>query len=280
MNHCYDRVLARFECLRQGREGRTWYARCPAHEDRHPSLFLFVGKKDGRLIARCRGGKGCPWREIVTASGTDPEDWFPPEMRRERRKILMPQRRIVGLYEYRDESDRLLYQVVRYDPKDFRQRRPDPSTKSGWSWDLQGVRRVLYRLPDLLKRPEAPVIIVEGEADVETLRRYRLLATTNVGGTGMGWREEYSLMLMGRRVAIIPDNDDAGRQHAAVVAGNLLLAGVASLRIVHLPGLEPRGDVTDWLEKYLRHATPAEKRAALLGQIRRAPQWQPYCEAI
>ena len=63
------------------------------------------------------------------------------------------QRRIVATYDYHDQHGQLLFQVVRYDPKDFRQRRPDGN--GGWIWKLDGVDRVLYRLPELLRA--APV---------------------------------------------------------------------------------------------------------------------------
>jgi hypothetical protein len=68
--------------------------------------------------------------------------------------------RIVAAYDYRDESGLLQYQTVRLDPKDFKQRRPDG--KGGWIWSLKGVRFVLYRLPELLKRNSETVFICEG----------------------------------------------------------------------------------------------------------------------
>lgn len=46
-------------------------------------------------------------------------------------------RRIVATYDYTDAHGELLFQVVRYHPKDFRQRRPDG--KGGWVWKLTVV---------------------------------------------------------------------------------------------------------------------------------------------
>lgn len=83
---------------------------------------------------------------------------------------LAPQRRIVATYNYRNETGELLFQVVRYEPKDFRQRRPNGN--SGWDWSTKGVRQVPYRLPELLERPEGcPVYISEGEKDTDRLAR-------------------------------------------------------------------------------------------------------------
>src|SRR5262245_61776687 len=73
--------------------------------------------------------------------------------------------KIVATYDYTDEAGKLLFHCVRYSPKDFRQRQPDG--KGGWIWDIQSVRRVLYRLPELLDglKRGLPVIITEGEKD-------------------------------------------------------------------------------------------------------------------
>lgn len=73
--------------------------------------------------------------------------------------------RIVATYEYHDEAGQLLFQVVRFDPKTFRQRRPDTSARDGWTWKLEGTRRVLYRLPEVLAAIAADetVFVAEGE---------------------------------------------------------------------------------------------------------------------
>jgi hypothetical protein len=152
--------------------------------------------------------------------------------------------RIVATYDYRDERGVLLYQSVRFEPKDFRQRRP--AGKDKWAWNLQGVRRVLYNLPELLAAPpERPVFVVEGEKDVENLRQIEVLATTNAMGAGK-WLPEYGEALRGRHVVVLPDNDRAGREHAEAVARSL--DGVAaSVLVVEPPGLPEKGNVSDWL---------------------------------
>ncbi len=152
--------------------------------------------------------------------------------------------RIVATYPYCDESGALLYEVVRVEPKTFHQRRPDGA--GGWLWNLGDVRRVLYRLPGLLAEPRRAVFVVEGERDTDTLIGMGLLATTNAGGA-LKWRPEYAEPLAGRPIIILPDNDGPGRRHALMVAQSL--HGVAaSVRVVELPGLPPKGDVSDWLE--------------------------------
>jgi AAA domain-containing protein/primase-helicase-like zinc-binding protein len=180
---------------------------------------------------------------------------------------------IVAEYDYFDESAELLFQVCRREPgkngkaKDFCQRRPDG--KGGWIYNLNGVRRVLYHLPEVLAAdPAQPVFIVEGEKDADNLAAIGLIATTNPGGCAPGnWHEEFGETLRGRHVVIIPDNDDVGREHAKRV-GESVADYSASYRLLKLPGLPPKGDVSDWLavggtrDELLRlagEATPLDK---------------------
>jgi hypothetical protein len=155
-------------------------------------------------------------------------------------------RRIVAEYNYRDEAADLLFQVVRFEPKDFRRRRPDGA--GGWSWSVKGVRQVPYRLPELIEAlaQERPVVIVEGEKDAEALAQCGIPATCNAGGAGK-WRDPLNEHFRGADVAIIPDNDPPGQDHARDVAAKLL-GVVRRVRILELPGLPPKGDVSDWIK--------------------------------
>lgn len=177
--------------------------------------------------------------------------------------------RIVAEYEYVSAGGELLFQALRYDPKDFRQRRPDG--RGGWAWSLGSVPRVLYRLPDVLAAAQAgkPVYVCEGEKDADALHALGLAATTAPMGAkskSEEWLESYTEALHGANVVILEDNDDAGRTHAGIVAA--ALQGQAKrVRVVSLPGLPDKGDVSDWL-----HAggTPA----ALVQIARDTPDWK------
>lgn len=157
-----------------------------------------------------------------------------------------PERRIVAVYSYTDENGDPLFEVVRYDPKDFRQRRPDG--RGGYTWNLKGVRLVPYRLPELIEdlAQDRTVFLVEGEKDVDHLRALGIPATCNPGGSGK-WRADFSGVFDGADVVILPDNDDTGRDHAEKVSRSL--SGHASrIRVVDLPNLPRKGDVSDWLK--------------------------------
>lgn len=149
------------------------------------------------------------------------------------------QRREVARYHYRDETGAPLFDVVRFHPKDFRQQ-----AASG-AWSLKGVRRVLYRLPEILAAQGEPVLIVEGEKDADRLFAMGFIATCNPGGAGK-WSADYTKALAGRRCIVIPDNDDPGRDHARTVVQALQGAGIAASTLV-LDGLPAKGDVSDWL---------------------------------
>lgn len=149
--------------------------------------------------------------------------------------------RIVKTYDYKDSDGNLLCQVVRMDPKDFRQRRPGNNGK--WIWNLKGIDSVLYNLPQVLKADE--IFILEGEKDADSLIDLGLVATTCPMGAKK-WRHEYNEPLKGKDVILIPDNDIEGREHMTQVA--ISLNGQAkSLKWIELPNLPSKGDVSDWL---------------------------------
>jgi len=242
------------------RNGTGWMARCPAHEDRNASLSISEGN-DRRILLHCHAG--CRTETILAALGLEPRELFPEAERHHTR----PSRREVARYSYTDEKDREIYQVVRFDPKDFRQRRPDGT--GGWIWNLDGVRRVLYRLPRVLEKAKAGgvVYVVEGEKDVEALERLGLAATCNPGGAGK-WRPEYAETFRGSLGAVmLPDNDSPGRAQARDVAQSVHAAGVP-VKVLELPGLPEKGDVSDWL-------AAGGTKEALLALQKAAPLWEP-----
>jgi 5S rRNA maturation endonuclease (ribonuclease M5) len=255
-----DSILAQLDKVRKSGDG--WSARCPAHSDKNNSLSVGRGNDD-RVLFHCHAG--CSTESISSALGLEMRDLFNDLDDRGYTKNQLNQRRIIATYDYIDAEGELLYQGVRYEPKDFKQRRPSPS--GGWIWSLKGVDRVLYNLPNLLKSDvESLVFIVEGEKDCDRLSGLGLLATTNVGGA-RNWLDEYNKYLVGRSVVILPDNDDAGKNHAEKVARSL--HGVAaSVKIVKLPNLPLKGDVSDYFDA---GGTVEE----LIELANAAPIWMP-----
>jgi putative DNA primase/helicase len=213
--------------LKARRSGSCWMAKCPAHDDHNPSLS--IREADGKVLLHCHAG--CTQGDVIDALKACGV-WQPERTENQR---------IVATYDYTDEHGNLLYQVVRYQPKDFKQRRPDG--RGGWIW-RKGERQVLYRLPEVI---EAPIVfVVEGERDVETLREYGFVATTNAGGAKAHWAPQYTESLRGREVILIPDNDAPGRKRVLNIA-RALLGRVARLVVLELEGGSK--DVTEWFSQ-------------------------------
>lgn len=144
---------------------------------------------------------------------------------------------------------KLTFQVVRYEPKQFRQRRPDPDNQGEWIWNLKGVERVLFRLPEFKEAlaKEESVYVCEGEKDVLALEYIGLSATCNAGGAGK-WEPQYTDSLAGADVVVIADKDEPGRKHGELVGS--ALSGVArSVRVIELPDRDgkPVKDAADWV---------------------------------
>ena len=152
-------------------------------------------------------------------------------------------RLIVKKYDYVDAGGELVFQVVRYAPKDFRQRRPGEN--GGWVWNLQGVELVPYRLPELIAASE--VVIVEGERDVEALAALGVVATCKPQGSGK-WPRELVPWFSGKDVLVLADNDDAGRKLAAATAAALAPVAQSVRWADAFSELAPKADVSDFIE--------------------------------
>lgn len=266
----YAPVLSRFACCVPAGQINglpAWKAKCPAHDDRVASLSLWVGSK-GNLLVGCHAG--CDKRDVLRAVGLTMADLF-PDAGKLRAMTTQARRRIVARYDYTAADGTLLYQAVRFDPKDFRQRRPDGA--GGWVWNLTDTPRVLYRLGDILDSPrERFVWVVEGEKDADALRTVGLLATTRAMGAKSPWEPQYSRTLAGRPIVVVPDNDAAGRAGAAMVLGELVASGLpASVRLLSLPGLPEHGDASDWLA--LNAGTRGWQRQTLVAMAKAAPRY-------
>ena len=192
-------------------------------------------------------------------------------------------RKIVAAFPYQSEDGDVAYVVERIEyqnldggsvlkdgkrKKTFRQRRPDPGHPGSWLWNMDGVTRLPYRLPELIKAVAAGqnIFAVEGVGKVEALREIGLIGTCCAGGAGK-WQPDFSERLRGADVVLLPDNDDAGWKHMNEVGASLV--GVAErTRVLVLPGLPAKGDICDWLKA-------GGTRDQLDTLVVHAPDWQP-----
>jgi 5S rRNA maturation endonuclease (ribonuclease M5) len=211
-------------------------ALCPGHNDKQRSLS--VTEADGRILPHCFAG--CQLPEILKPLGLQSQDLF----LNGNHNAGSGNRVIETTYDYTDTSRKLLFQVVRYRPKHFTQRRPDG--KGDWIWNLGKVKRVLYHLPEVIQAVHdgQTIFIAEGEKDVDNLRKLGLSATCNPMGAGK-WQTSYSENFKGANVVIIADKDAPGRNHAQQVARSLT-GKAATIKLLELPGEQVK-DASDWI---------------------------------
>lgn len=225
---------------RNGSDSYTAY--CPVHEaDGHghkPSLSVAPGNKVA-VVLNCHAG--CSHAAIMAALGIEATS-----------RKASGQRRIIATYPYTDTSGKVLFEKVRYEPKDFRIRHRDASGAEVWRLPA-GIEPPLYRLPAVKAAMASgePVYLVEGEKDADRLAAAGLCATTNFDGAAAGhqkpkWRASYTAALAGADVVLLPDNDEPGRAHMRHIAA--ALAGKALVHWLELPGLPLKGDASNWLD--------------------------------
>lgn len=182
---------------------------------------------------------------------------------------LQPARFMSACYDYVDENGEVRYQVRRYEPKTFRQCRPDGN--GGWLYNMQDVEALPYRLPDILANPEAPIFVVEGEKAADKLAKVAIVATTSHGGAKK-WQATLNRWFEGRQVVVLPDNDEAGKAHADMVVAQLF--GVAkAIKRVELPDLPDKGDVVDWLtDREVEDLISVVRQAPVVNAAPEAPE--------
>lgn len=176
----------------------------------------------------------------------------------------MTQREPETVFPYRNVRGELRYEVLRLPGKDFRIRRPNGD--GTYSWNLDGISRIPYRLEEVFVADE--VFLVEREKDCETLRGLDIVASTNPGGAS-GWRSEFAEHFKSKRVIVLPDQDVPGYKWAANALKSLFTVA-SQVKRVDLPGLEfgSGGDVSDWLNA-------GHTKHELLQLVESAPLWEP-----
>ena len=216
-------------------QGAGFIALCPAHHDHKPSLS--ISDRDGKTLVKCHAG--CSQTDVIRAL-TERGLW-------PKKDAQTAKRELVATYPYTDANGSTIYEIMRFKPKTFRarQRRSD----GHWVFNLAGVDPLPFRLPSVQKAIASgeTIYIVEGEKDVTTLEAVGLTATCNHGGATK-WRDAHSKYLVGAKVVVLPDNDQAGRDHARIVCASLLKI-TKDVRVLELPNQNAKEDVSDWIAK-------------------------------
>lgn len=278
------------------RTGKGFNALCPAHDDKSPSLSISEG--EGRkILLKCFAG--CSTDAILNAIGLEMKDLFPdnglslvrtstnfpPVVRLNGNGSKAPAKvakfpnqptTIAAVYEYADADGVILYENVRYQPKDFRQRRPDGS--GGYIYNLDGVNRVPYRLPELndaIQNGIDEIWFTEGEKDADNLRLLGFTATSF-----KNWTQSLNPYIKGARAVLFADHDTSGIKQANDAAR--IIAEVAeSVKVIDLFDSEPLPDkhgkdVSDWIDARRGEGLANEDIAEQLTVIvEGSVVWQP-----
>jgi len=266
------------------RNGRGWVARCPAHDDRRPSLSVAEGDAGGALL-HCHAGcapdaiaaaLGLSVRDLMSQSTDAPRDGS--SNGRASATFATARDAVAALeakhgtrsatWTYYDADGEPVGVIVRFETARGKEIRP--VARDGDRWRIGGMPepRPLYALPDLLAtEPGDRVFINEGEKATDAMRALGFTATTSPHGAKSAGKADWS-PLADRNVVILPDADDAGESYAADVARLATAAGARSVRVVRLrerwPDLPDGGDVADLLE---RAGGETEALAELRGGI-------------
>lgn len=254
----FNELIDMFDGARRIRNG-SYMVKCPCHDDNTASLH--ISQVDNRIIMYCHAG--CKPEDILDSKGLKWSDLS--DSVKENNTYNCLERFVYGLrgqygagaylkasYDYHDENGRYLYTKIRIEglsgdeKKTFRQGIIDYKNDT-FNPSLDGVKQTLYNLPELLKaiKNGYPVYIVEGEKDVETLRKLGLTATTD--GSTSNWHSEYAKYFKGARVIVLYDNDAAGERLKDEILRDIKKYAFATKAL--LTSKAPKGDVTDYIEK-------------------------------
>lgn len=233
-------VCSGFQRMQQGKGERCWgftsgdYVHCTRPEHAYGLPF---NDSSATYAHYMKGECRCGVPHGISKSA-------PKATRKVNAPTMAPQ--IVATFDYRDSGGKLVFQSVRYEPKEFKLRRPDGN--GGFSYNIDGIQLVPYRLQELLASiaSDETVFLPEGEKHCDRLVSEGLIATCNAMGAEK-WRDEYSPYLQNRDIVILPDNDEVGQRHAVKMAKSLK-PYARSIRLITLEGLPNKGDVLDWLE--------------------------------
>lgn len=249
----FNEILAKFPDARK--TGDEYQTRCPNHNGKGDTSFS-IKEGSGKTLLHCFGG--CTTEQVVASVGLEMADLFgdngkgrPAKTKRGSDSISAQWQQNrwghnkpfhhhelgdpVKKYPYPDENGNLLYYICRFEPGlNGEKKAIRPCRPSGLKWGIGEIRRVLYRLPEIIDVKH--VILSEGEHDADNLANLGFDSTAFAFGVGGFESGEYTQSLSGKTVYILFDADTAGKKNSKKVAR--CLKGVAgSVRILNIEDL-------------------------------------------
>lgn len=271
----FEEIIDKFEIDKKSKRSDRVQAKCPCHNDKNASLT--ISHKGDKTFLYCHAG--CETNDILESVGLKMSDLFDKPLEVEDKHKSAFEKDIEAIYKFYDENGDLAYEKIRKKGKKFLHRRYiDGETVWGMeegiytetfpgskSWSIKerpgakkayypGQEQLLYNLPNVIKgiKEEQTIFITEGEKDSDSLITRGLIATTtSIGATkgdlGKKWPSRFNSFFKGANVVLLPDNDEPGKrfmEHIAIELKNI----ANNIKIVELPDLSKKEDITDWLE--------------------------------
>lgn len=271
----FEEITDKFEIDKHSRKSDRVQAKCPCHNDKNASLT--ISHKGDKTFLYCHAG--CETNDILESVGLKMSNLFDKPLEVEDKHKSAFEKDIEAIYKFYDENGDLAYEKIRKKGKKFLHRRYiDGETVWGMeegiytetfpgskSWSIKerprakkayypGQEQLLYNLPNVIKgiKEEQTIFITEGEKDSDSLITRGLIATTtSIGATkgdlGKKWPSRFNSFFKGANVVLLPDNDEPGKrfmEHIAIELKNI----ANNIKIVELPDLSKKEDITDWLE--------------------------------
>lgn len=263
-------ILQRLEGVK-GRDGK-YMARCPNHGDSTPSLSVSLGD-DNKILLKCFAG--CTTEAIVWSMGLELKDLFAEPA------AAYPTYGESKANQPATQEAEYLYAGGTL--KKLKFRRADGSKFCTWR-HLKGGKWEKGRnniLPGLYQsQPDLPEIffLVEGEKDVDNLKKAGMVAVSLPDGSQSKWEDPYNAVFKGKQVVILPDNDEPGKKYAQMCAEKLH-GNAANIWVVDLkqawPEIPEKGDVSDMI--FRMGADVAVQKVMELLQT--TPEWTPSATA-
>ena len=190
---CLEEVLTHFKKVRKCGNGYT--ARCPAHDDKNPSLSIKA--TNGRILMHCHAG--CDTEAIMDVIGLKMSDLFCGTEFLENNvaeKNVHNVRKLIATYDYKDADNKLIYQKLRYSDKSFAIKKPNGE------YNRAGIAPMLYNLPALAN--SYIIYIAEGEKDIDNLAKMGLVAVSPPDGAGTGkWSGSFNKFFANKIIYIL-----------------------------------------------------------------------------
>lgn len=267
----FEEITDKFEIDKKSKRSDRVQAKCPCHNDKNASLT--ISHMGDKTFMYCHAG--CETGDILESVGLKMSDLYDQPLQQDSKS----NGNIEKIYKFFDENGDLAYEKIRFKGKKFSHRRYEngvevwglsegvytetfPGSNSYSMKDRPGAKElwlperehILYNLPNLIEgvKNGQTVYIVEGEKDADNVIKRGLIATTtSIGATkgdlGKKWLKSFNKYFKGANVVLVPDNDKPGMAFMDHVAKQL--KSVAnSVKIIELPGLATKGDISDWLE--------------------------------